>query len=146
MTVTGARRVPDQTRLRRYLEQGLTQAQIVAAWGEESNVRVSRSAIAMAIKRYGLESAHSRPRYEDTLPWKVRVEHRMKYDARMLRLEARRRRGKALSDEDLRKLTAWRQQLEDANAVVAYEPELPEGFVWVVRREDDDDIIRRGRV
>lgn len=93
-----------------------------------------------------MESAHPRPRYEDMLPWTVVEEHRMHYDARMLRLEGRRRKGGKLSDSDKQKLTHWRQLLDESNAVIVYDAKTPEGFHWVHRRDDDDDIIRRGRV
>lgn len=70
----------------------------------------------------------------------------MHNDARMLRLEGRRRKGLAINEKDLRLLTNWREQLEEANAVVAYDAETEEGFFWVNRKDTDDDIIRRGRV
>ena len=137
------RKVPDATELRHYLERGLTQAQIAAEWEKETGVRVSRSAIGMAIARYGLESARPRPRYEDTLPWRVDSNHVMHNDARMLRLEGRRRRGLPLSDDEKRWLHGWREALEEARAVVTYNARTPEGFYWVHRKDSDDDIIRR---
>jgi hypothetical protein len=139
----GVQLVPGATELRRYLEQGLTQQQIVDAWDEASGVRVSRSAIGMAIERYGLRSAKPRPRYEDMLPWTVRTEHLMHNDARMLRLEGRRRKGGALSEAEKRWLTQWRERLEEAKAVVIYDAATTEGFFWIERQETDDDIIRR---
>lgn len=135
--------VPDATILRRYLDEGLTQAEIVEAWEKDSNVRVSRSSIGMAIDRYGLRSAHPRNRYEDLLPWKVLVEHRDHMDARMLRLEGRRRAGERLSHRDKVSLHNWLERLEAAGAVVHYDPDTPEGFHWVVPEEGDDDIIHR---
>lgn len=145
MTTTrgGVQKVPGKTELQRYLSKGLTQTKIVEAWLEDSGVRVSRSAIAMAIERYGLASSHPRQRYEDMLPWHVITEHRMKFDARMLRAEARRRRGLAVSDKEKKLLTSWRVQLDDAGAVVTYDPRTEEGFFWTPRLESDTDIIRR---
>ena len=132
--------VPSKTEMRRYLQKGLTQAQIVDAWEADSGIRVSRAAIAMAIARYDLQSANARPRYEDMLPWKVRTEHRSDHNARMLRLEARRRRGQKLSREEKRWLDGYVAQLKERNAVVTYLPEL--GFLWVARSDADDDMIR----
>ena len=143
---TGTLRGPGPKELEKYLEKGMTQQQIADAWEEATNVRVSRSTIGMAIARYGLESPHPRPRYENMLPWRVVAEHRMAYDARMLRAEGRRREGKSLTTKEKRLLTAWREQLDDSNAVIVYDPDTAEGFFWVPREEDDDDIIRRGRV
>ena len=141
----GVQRGPGKTELRHYIEQGLTQQQIVDAWEEKSGVRVSRSTIGMALARFDLQSAHPRPRYDDMLPWQVHNEHRMHNEARMLRLEARRRKGDALTAKEKRLLTQWRQALEESNAVVIYDGATAEGFHWVQRRESDDDIIRRPR-
>ena len=137
--------VPNKGEMRRYLSRGLTQAQIVDAWENDSGIRVSRSAIAMAIQRYGLESNRARPRYEDTLPWSIKPEHQNNHNARMLRLEGRRRRGLSLNDQEHRWLAAYKDKLKHAGAVVTYVPELDEGFVWVQRNEHDDprDFIRR---
>ena len=134
--------VPDKTQLRRYLEKGLTQQQVVDAWERDSGVKVSRSAIAMALARYGLESAHPRDRYEDLLPWKIKPEHMRLMDARNLRLEARRRRGLPLSSRDEKRLINWLDELEQRNAVIVYRPNTHRGFWWVTRNEDDTDIIR----
>jgi hypothetical protein len=121
----------------------MTQQQMVAAWEEESGVRVSRSAIAMAMHRHGVEAARPRPRYEDTLPWHVLDEHKYNAQARLLRLEGRRRQGRALNAKELQWLTTWRRELEAHNAVVMYDPQTEEGFHWVTRQESDVDIIRR---
>lgn len=141
-TVNMTQLVPDKTQMRRYLSAGLTQKQIRDAWENDSGIKVSRSAIAMAIERYGLQSAHPRRRYEETLPWKVRVEHKNNNNARMLRLEGRRREGLALGDQEKRLLTQWRHKLEEAGAVIVYDPDTEQGFWWVARRDDDDDIVR----
>ena len=138
------RRVPDRTTLDRYLGEGLSQREIVEAWEKDSHVRVSRSAIAMAIERYGLRSVTPRPRYDDLLPWQVHKEHTMHRDARMLRLEARRRRGAELNAGERSNLEKWLAALESHNAVVAYDGETAQGFWWVRRTEEDgEDIIRR---
>lgn len=137
---------PGKTELERYLRRGMTQAQIVAAWEDKTGVRVSRSTIGMAIKRYGLHSATERPRHAELLPWHVRDEHRNHIEARMLRLEARRRKGLPLTEGDLHWVNEWREKLEERNAVVAYDPDWPEGFFWTDRLPTDTDIIRVGRV
>lgn len=140
-----AQMVPDQAQMRRYLKRGLTQAQIVEAWKEDSGIRVSRSAIAMAISRYGLSSAttRARPRYEDTLPWRVKREHTNHYDARMLRLEGRRREGNPMTERELQMLAQWKKLLDERNAVVTYAPDTEQGFFWIERTVDDTDLIRR---
>lgn len=135
--------VPSKNEMERYLARGLTQAQIAQEHGERTGHKISRSAIAMAIERYGLKSAHPRPRYEELLPWTVREEHSHHWDARMLRLEGRRRAGGSLSDDELRYLTGWLRQLQEQHAVVYYDPETEEGFHWIPREKGHDDIVDR---
>lgn len=129
--------------MRLYLRKRLTQQQIVDAWEAETGVRVSRSAIAMAIKRYDLTPARPRPRYDDVLPWRVRSEHQNNHNARMLRLEGRRRRGDRLSEKEARWLADWKSQLSQWEAVVVYHPDTPEGFHWVKRNKyDEGELVR----
>lgn len=135
--------VPDATQMRRYLDAGLSQAGIAEQYEKDTGIRVTRSAIGMAIKRYDLESSRPRPRYMEMLPWRVAEQHRMANDARMLRLEGRRREGGVLTDKELRLLEGWLEALEEKNAVITYNPRTKRGFWWVDRTESDDDVIRR---
>ncbi|MDP9820524.1 hypothetical protein [Nocardioides massiliensis] len=135
--------VPDATTLRRYLDKGLTQAQIVDAWEADSGVRVSRSAIAMAISRLGLESSRPAKRHTDLLPWVLKKEHQMATEARLLRIEGRRRRGESLSKADLTWVSNWVEGLHRDNAVITYLPNTKQGFHRVARvKSDGDNIIR----
>lgn len=133
---------PDKTTLRRYVSQKLTQQQMVEAWERESNIRVARSAIGMALARHGLRSSTTRARYDELLPWRVKAEHTDAYDAQMLRLEARKRRKGRLLPEQRQRLSAWLARLEETGSVVHYDPLTPEGFWWVFREPVDTDIIR----
>lgn len=144
--------VPNKTQMEAYLKRGLTQKQIAEQYESDTGIKVSRSAIGMAIERYGLRSAHSRGanpkgegRYEDTVPWtNIRKEHRHLRDVEMLRYEGRRRRGGSLTDRELRQLQNWLEALNEANAVVTYNPDSAKGFWWVARTpEDGMDIVRR---
>lgn len=124
--------------MRRYLSLGLTQQQIADRYEEETGIRCSRAAIGMAIKRYDLESNKPRPRFAELTPWTLPKKHQMKWDARMLRLEGRRRQGLPMTDKELRALTAWLGDLQEADAVVAYNPNSEPGFFWVPKREGED--------
>lgn len=135
--------VPDKTQMRSYLKAGLSQQQIAEQYEKDTGIRVSRSAIAMAISRYGLSSVRPRDRYMDMIPWQLKPEHQDHPDARLLRFEARRRRGLDLNDRELTWLTNWLDRIEHENAVIIYRPETTEGFWWLSRTEDDTDIIRR---
>ena len=126
--------------MRQYLAQGMTQQQIVDAWEVESGVRVARSSIALAIKRYGMSSAKPRPRYADLVPWRVSEEHNGHYDLRMLRAEARLRRGGQLEVDVAGNLDTWKEGL-GGNVVIHYDSATPEGFHRVWREAGDDDLI-----
>lgn len=135
--------VPDKAQLRKYLAAGLTQKQIVEQYEKDTGIKVSRSAIGMAISRYGLKSSRPRDRYMDMIPWQLSPAHQDHPDARLLRFEARRRRGLDLNDRELTWLSGWLKKLDDEQAVIVYRPETTEGFWWVERTDDDDDLIRR---
>lgn len=141
--MTATQVVPGKGELKRYLNAGLTQAQIVEAWKEDSGNKVSRSAIAMAIARYGLKSAHQRPDYKELLPWTVAEEHRWHIDARMLRLEGRRReKGEtSISAPEMRWLSNWKSELARKEAVVYYDRDTEEGFFWVPRSDAGADTV-----
>lgn len=130
--------VPDPTQMRRYLEAGLSQSQIVEKYEEETGIRCSRSAIGMAIRRYDLDSAHPRARFKDLLPWALPLKHQMAWEARMLRLEGRRRHGLPMTDRETKNLTTWLTHLKENNAVVAYNPKSEQGFFLVPKREGED--------
>lgn len=133
---------PDQNELRRYVARGLSDAGIAKAWERDSGIRVSRSAIIMARKRYGIDSPRPRERYDDLIPWSVEQEHRRKTDLRRLRDLARRRRGEPIPPERAVSLDNWLSALKEAEAVVMYDPQTEKGFWWVKRRPEDGDVIR----
>lgn len=144
----GQRKGPDKAALKAYLAQGLTQEEIAHRWASEGNELVTRNAIGMAMRSFGLTATNAKPRYKELIPWRVAHDHRMAYDLRMLRAEARRQRAPRkkefdVSDFDGQRLISWKKQLSDSNAVVGYNRNL--GFVWCVRddRDDPQDLIRR---
>ena len=144
----GQRRGPDKAALKAYLAQGLTQEEIAQAWASEGNELVTRNAIGMAMRSFGLTATNAKPRYKDLIPWRVAHEHRMAYDLRMLRAESRRRQAPRkkefdVSDFDAQRLISWKKQLAEKEAVVGYNRHL--GFMWTTRDERDDpkDLIRR---
>jgi hypothetical protein len=135
-------RVPNKTELRRYLSSGLTQQQIADKWLEDSGEKVSRSAIGMAIERYGLTGvARSRPSYSDLIPWTLAPEHRFHTDVRMLRLEGRRLAGIPLTEDQQRWLDQWKEDLDAAGAVVYYDRDTEEGFFWIPRTKEHGDSL-----
>lgn len=149
--MSNQRRVPDADQLRAYLDRGLTHAEIAEAWLKDSGVKVSRSTVSMAVARFGLKdhSPRAHMRHSDLIPWKLQQEHVYRPEARLLRLEGRRRAGHELRDDELRWLENWKQELSAAGAVIHYDPDTEEGFFWVSRLDPkvvtkgDDDLIDR---
>lgn len=133
--------VPPRDILASMLADDMTQQAIADEWGRVTNTYVSRSAVAMAIKRMGLTSAHQRPRYDDVIPWRVRQEHRNDWNVRMLRLCGQKKRGKELDPESARWLQGWLERdLRGGECVVSYDP--VRGFRVVPREPGDGPLTR----
>lgn len=132
--MTRRRILPDKATLRRWVEdEGLTHAQIAERIYLQTGEPVARSSISAALSRAGLSG--TRPRYKDTLPWKVKVAHLSEYPARMLRLLGRRLEGdRPLTAEENRRLDSWLTMLAEDKLVVAYDPRnMDQGFHYVDR-------------
>lgn len=127
--------LPPTQDLRRYVEAGMTHAQIADHIRETTGLVVSRSAVSSALSRAGLTT--EAPRYRSELPWRVRAEHLTQYQARMLRLLGRRRASVELTDDEAQRLDAWLEALAERELVVAYVPDGP-GFLYVDADEIDD--------
>jgi hypothetical protein len=121
-----AKILPPTSTLRALVEKGLTHQQIADAISKDTGYTVSRSAVSAALHRAN-ETTRAK-RYVDELPWVVHERHQTHYAARMLRLLGRRRAGITNSEESNKRLDSWLSQLEEAGAVVAYDPKTPEGF------------------
>lgn len=124
-------KVPDQTTMRLWLEQGLTHQQIADRWERETNVLVARSSITRACIRYGLTTG-TMNRYQEYVPWRVRGPHAMAYPLRMLRLMGRKAQGGELSETDEKALASWLQQIEADEKIVAYDPDDPGQGVYYI--------------
>lgn len=133
---------PSVELLRDYRSRRLTQQQMVDEYFAQTGIKLSRSAFAMAMHRAGLTDQAS-ARHTDLLPWTLRPEHRYHRDARYLRLESRRRQGEVLAEDQLRRLTAWKTEMQERNAVIYYDPDSPGGWWWIERTEHDNELIRR---
>lgn len=130
---------PGKPELRLMVERGLTQQRICDEWERKTGLRVARSTISTAMKNWDIDPVYKRENYNDLLPWRVHPDHQMAVEARMLRLEARRRRGKVLNDREQRHLDYWLEDLRAADAVVTYDEKR--GFRLIKRRAEHTDII-----
>lgn len=130
--------LPEASELKKMLDGGMTQQDIVDRIYAESGVRLSRAAVSAALARAGFASY--RKRHAELIPWRVKVEHNKEYPVRMLRLEARRRKGEALPPPEEKKLDSWLQFLRDNKMVVGYHPAV--GFRYIDPRPGiDTDLI-----
>lgn len=127
--------LPSDSMLQKYVERGMTHQQIADLITKESGVPVARSTVSAALSRAGLTN---RVRYDEVIPWKpIKSEHNHHYALTMLRLEARKRAGLELTEEQERRLSSWKQRLDDENALVVYLPDTDEGFFYVRRKPTD---------
>ena len=133
-----ARILPDRSELEKMLRSGMTHAEIAEAVSRETGHPVRRSTVSAAIHRAGISSPAKK--YPEEIPWTVREQHLTHYAARMLRTLGRRRAGITNSEEMDQRLDARLALLERNHSVVAYIPELPEGFVYVDGEPNDKGI------
>jgi hypothetical protein len=140
-SVAAEAKIQDHTEVDRWIREGLTYKQMAEIY-RERGIEIGQGAFAM----YALRSAKHEarlPRHRDLIPWALEKQHRHKMDVQMLRAESRRRRGEDLPAVTARKLGAWTRRLQDENAVIHYDPGTEQGFFWIPREPQDDDIIRR---
>lgn len=132
---------PDKTTFQQWLAEGLTHQQMADRVYEQTGHRVTRAAVTVALMSYGLTS--TKPRYKDTIPWRVKVEHAKTYPIRMLRLLGKRRAGVELPEDDDRLLDGWLEHLDREGLIVAYDPDDDLGvhYVDVSYRDHEDDGI-----
>lgn len=131
--------IRDEREVVRWYQEGYTYKQIADMHEEKYGVRPSLSMINWVRRWQGVPP---RITHNPTLmPWALEPEHRRALDARALRVEARLRAGKDVSEHSFRLWRAWRKRLDESGAVVDYDP--VEGFRHVPRREGvDKDLIR----
>lgn len=115
------------------LRQGLTHAEIAERLTQETGEQITRVAVSVALHRAG--DTDEKPRYDDLIPWRVKMPHMRQYPVLMLRAFARRRAGHELPEDLNRKLNLWLGRLEDEQIVVAYSEE--DGFTYVPRKASD---------
>lgn len=136
-----------ESKVRRLVHDGLGNEEIRRRLLEEDHVQVTAAAISVFRSRHDLPAAPGR--YSELLPWRVKREHNQAHAAKMLRTESRVRNGEELTDPLLlNRHKSFMRRLKDADAVVHYDPETPQGFWLVPRRYGADgtpvdrDVIR----
>lgn len=134
------RLLPEKDELLRMVRAGLTQQEIADETFRRTGQRVTRAAVSAALARAG--APPMRNRYPELLPWRVKIQHDAHYALRMLRAEARQRRGEELPHAETSRLETWKETLRRNQVVVHYDPDAPGGFFYVKARRGDTDLIR----
>lgn len=112
-------------------ESGLTDQQIADHIKTHLGTSATRQAISTAFYRAGL--TEEQPRYDKTLPWKIKTEHAQHSRARILRFLGRRLADRPLSDDQNQRVDSLLRKLERDNAVIVYIPDTEKGFYEVDR-------------
>lgn len=137
----GARKIQDEGEVIRWFEEGRTYQWMIEKYREKYGIETVPSMWGNFRRRRGLDRRIVRD--DDLIPWMVKEEHRWAYPLVMLRTEARQRAGKQVTKADQGRLETWKKMLEEENAVVHYDPETEEGFFYIPRQPEDDDLIHR---
>lgn len=134
-------KIQNEQEVIRWFEEGRTYAWMIEEYKRKYNIETVPSMWGNFRRRRGLDRRIVRN--DDLIPWFVQEKHRWSYPVQMLRSEARRREGKELRPDEADRLEGWLRGLERDNTVVHYDPDTEQGFFYVPREPQDDDIIRR---
>lgn len=132
---------PDKTTFQAWLAEGLTHQQMADRVYETTGHRVTRAAVTVALMGYGLTKP--KPRYKETIPWRVKVDHAKSYPVTMLRHLGKRRMGIEMSEADEKLLDTWLDRLAMENLIVAYDPDDDAGLHYIDAsyRDHDDETL-----
>lgn len=123
---------PTEKELEMFLRRGFTHEDIAEEVFKKTGTRLGRSTISAAIVRAGLAVSQ---RYDEEIPWVVKIEHQRDYPAKMLRCLARQRASLVITDEEQKRVTSWMDRMERDATVVAYDS--TRGFGYGPRGEED---------
>lgn len=137
----GASKVQNEQEIQRWFEEGKTYAWMAEEYGRKYNIQIAPTAFANLRRRRGWDRRITRD--DELIPWAVKDEHRWAYPVVMLRVEARRRAGRPLREQDAVRIDPWKAELVQRGVVVHYDPETEDGFFYVPARPGVDlDLIR----
>ena len=131
-----ATKIQDEREVIRWFEEGRTYQWMTDEYRRKYNIETVPSLWGNFRRRKGLARRINRD--DDMIPWAIQLEHRQAYPLFMLRVAAREQAGMALRAVDKTRLSAWRAELEEASAVVHYDPDTEAGWFFVKRRDGID--------
>lgn len=134
-------KIRDTSEVKRWYEEGRTYSWMVQEYQRKYHEEVTASMFSNFRARHGLKRRIARD--DGLIPWEVKHEHRWGYPLAILRVEARRRGGFELRQQDAERLEAFKQKLSEDGVVVHYEPRTKQGWWLMPRRPGVDlDLIR----
>jgi len=138
--VAGYRKLPPRQELEKWLDEGLSHAQIVERIKDQTGQTVSLSTVSSGLSRMGLTD---RVRYDDFIPWgRISVDHNTAYQLQMLRIGARLDKGLEVDEKTAARYQRWKEELDEKNLCIHYDYGSVDGFFYVARR-DCDGLVRR---
>jgi len=136
-----ATKIQDEAEVRRWFEEGRTYQWMIEEYRRKYNIETVPSMWGNFRRRRGLVRRINRD--DDMIPWEVKPEHRWNYHVTMLRAAARREAGLSNNAQAEARLDSWLATLSSGDRVVDYDPDSPDGFSLVPRREGvDTGLIR----
>lgn len=134
--------LPD-AKLEELTRSGKTDPEILVWLAENENITVTRQAISAWRKRRGM---NMRPASPQRMPWTLKPEHARQEPARAIRWYARREAQLPLAPRDAERLDRVIEHLNAVHGVFFYNPDTPQGWFIVERRDGvDKGIIREPR-
>ncbi|ROR95528.1 hypothetical protein EDD28_0084 [Salana multivorans] len=138
-------KVQDVAEVERLLREGATYQGMVDLYRAKYNIETSIQMWAKWRSKLGLPTRVGR--HLSLIPWKLDPRHRHLTPVNMLRGLDRVRSGDESVPEALaQQVREWESRLREADRVVRYEPATEQGFFYVPRRPEDDDIVRWPKV
>lgn len=140
--MAGKRKMPSDSILEKWVEEGLDHEQIQQRIRDEFHEEVALSTVSGHLSRIGLTN---RIKYDDFVPWpRISIDHNHAYQLSQLRTAARLSRGLPVRGVDRSRYERWAEELKQRGLVVHYEYNSPDGFYYVAARPGiDDGLIRK---
>lgn len=136
-----ASKIVNEQEVIRWFEEGKTYQWMIDEYKRKYHIDTTAAMWGNFRRRRGLDRRITRD--DELIPWAVNVEHRWLYPLSMLRLEARKREGRDLSELEEQRLESWKKMLQEEGVVVHYDPATEEGFFYVPPAKGDDDLIHK---
>lgn len=124
----------------KWVEEGLTHEEITERVEQQTGYRPSRSSVSASLSKAGLTTPI---RYTKFIPWRpIKLEHNVHRFLTNLRIGARIDSGMPVSDAERLRWENFYKNVIDANAIIIYLYDSPEGFYTVHRYPDEEGIVR----